>query len=133
MFDSQPAANDDAPIAPARCNTQQRRDAVAAARALGVPASYGRERRLKIVREPARLTCIGQDIHGRDQWLTGPAALAWQRMRVAARGNGIDLQVVSAFRSASYQLEILRRKLDRGQLMDDILKVSAAPGYSEHH
>ncbi|MHB8448721.1 MAG: D-alanyl-D-alanine carboxypeptidase family protein, partial [Rudaea sp.] len=27
----------------------------------------------------------------------------------------------------------LRRKLERGQSMEQILRVSAAPGYSEHH
>ena len=54
-------------------------------------------------------------------------------MHVAASEDGIELHLVSAFRSASYQLEILRRKLDQGQSIDEILKVSAAPGYSEHH
>lgn len=54
-------------------------------------------------------------------------------MRSAAANDGIELQVVSAFRSASYQLLIIERKLERGQSMDEILRVSAAPGYSEHH
>ena len=40
---------------------------------------------------------------------------------------------MSAFRSAEYQLGILERKLARGQSIDEILRVSAAPGYSEHH
>jgi D-alanyl-D-alanine carboxypeptidase len=43
------------------------------------------------------------------------------------------LQVVSAYRSTEYQLGILRRKLERGQTIEEILRVSAAPGYSEHH
>ena len=43
------------------------------------------------------------------------------------------LQVVSAYRSVAYQEGILRGKLERGQAMEDILRVSAAPGYSEHH
>ncbi|MFZ1223205.1 MAG: M15 family metallopeptidase, partial [Dokdonella sp.] len=47
--------------------------------------------------------------------------------------DGIELQVVSAFRSASYQLRIIQRKLDHGQSIGEILRVSAAPGYSEHH
>src|SRR5579875_1789940 len=50
-----------------------------------------------------------------------------------ATRDGIDLQVVSAFRSIEYQLGILERKLARGQTIDEILRVSAAPGYSEHH
>jgi D-alanyl-D-alanine carboxypeptidase len=54
-------------------------------------------------------------------------------MRNAAREAGVELQAVSAFRSAKYQMEILQKKLDRGVPVQDILKVSAAPGYSEHH
>lgn len=121
------------PAAPARCDTTQRRAVLRAARELGVPADYGRQRRLAIVREPARLECIGRDIHDRWQWLAPPAAAAWRRMQAAASDDGIDLQPVSAFRSADYQLGIVRRKCERGLTMDDILKVSAAPGYSEHH
>ena len=54
-------------------------------------------------------------------------------MREAAASDGVELQIVSAFRSVEYQLGIIRRKLERGLAMDDILRVSAAPGYSEHH
>ena len=54
-------------------------------------------------------------------------------MRDAASTNDVDLQVVSAFRSADYQLGIIERKLARGQSVAEILHVSAAPGYSEHH
>lgn len=122
-----------APVPPARCDTQQRRAAVESARALGVPGNYGPSRGLRIVREPARLQCVGEDVHGRWQWLAVPAARAWKAMRAAAANDGVDLQLVSAFRSATYQLDILRRKCDRGQSMEEILKVSAAPGYSEHH
>jgi len=61
------------------------------------------------------------------------AALAWFEMKQAAASNDIELQVVSAFRSVSYQSGIIRRKLDAGQNIEQILKVSAAPGYSEHH
>jgi len=45
----------------------------------------------------------------------------------------IALDIVSAFRSADYQLGIVRGKVERGLLMNEILRVSAAPGYSEHH
>jgi D-alanyl-D-alanine carboxypeptidase len=119
--------------APARCDTQRRRLVVDEARALGVPADYGRTRSLRLVREPHGLTCIGADIHGRMQWLAPRTARAFERMRGAAKGDGIELQVVSAFRSADYQLGILRRKIGHGQGIAEILRVSAAPGYSEHH
>jgi D-alanyl-D-alanine carboxypeptidase len=98
-----------------------------------VPRDYARARGLRAVREPLRVSAIGRDIHGREQWLAPRAARAWQRMRSAAERDGIALQVVSAYRTAEYQLGIIERKLARGQSMDAILAVSAAPGYSEHH
>lgn len=121
------------PLPPARCDATQRRDIVREARRLGVPRDYGRQRSLALVREPRELACIGTDIHGRRQWLAPRAARAFMRMRDAASTDGAVLQLVSAFRSADYQLGILRRKLERGQAIDEILRVSAAPGYSEHH
>ena len=54
-------------------------------------------------------------------------------MRAAATADAVQLQLVSAFRSADYQLGILKRKLEHGHSIEEILRVSAAPGYSEHH
>lgn len=85
------------------------------------------------MREPALLDFIGTDIHEREQWLAPDAARAFVRMRDQAAHDCVPLQLVSAFRSAQYQLGILERKLERGQAIEDILRVSAAPGYSEHH
>ena len=104
---------------------------LAAARELGVPNDYGRTRSLRRVREPARLRFIGEDIRARPQWLAPRAGSAWARLRGAAEDEGVQLQVVSAFRSIEYQLGILRRKLERGQSVEQILAVSAAPGYSD--
>lgn len=101
--------------------------------ALGVPRDYGRVCKLRRVREPIRLQSIGLDTQGREQFLAPRAARAWARMRESATHDGVELQVVSAFRSIEYQLGILKRKLDRGLSMDEILHVSAAPGFSEHH
>ncbi len=119
---------------PARCaDDAQRLDLIERAHMLGVPRDYARTYRLRRVREPSRLVCIGEDIHGRAQWLQPAAARAFAAMRDAASRDGIELQIVSAFRSIEYQLGILERKLQRGLAIDDILRVSAAPGYSEHH
>lgn len=124
-----------APIAPPRrCRSQAERDALLArARELGVPADYGRVRGLSLQREPATLVLIGPDVYGRAQWLQPPAARALAAMRAAAAQDGVELQVVSAFRSIEYQLGIIQRKVERGEYMRNILRVSAAPGYSEHH
>lgn len=125
--------NGHAPAAPARCDALRRREILAEAHALGVPRDYGRARQLSIVREPRGLVRIGTDVHGRMQWLAPRAARALARLRAEAAGSGIELQIVSAFRSAEYQLGILQRKLARGQGIEEILRVSAAPCYSEHH
>jgi D-alanyl-D-alanine carboxypeptidase len=83
--------------------------------------------------EAHRLISIGTDIYGRDQKMLTEAAAAWQSMKEAAARDEIELQVVSAYRSVDYQCGIIRRKLENGQHIGQILRVSAAPGYSEHH
>lgn len=118
---------------PVSSDPAQLRELLAAARTLGVPDDYGRTHGLRRVREATTLEHIGSDIHGRDQWLAPRAARAWQRLRAAAQREALEIQVVSAFRGAVYQLDLLRRKLARGQSIEQILRVSAAPGYSEHH
>lgn len=111
----------------------ERRALIERAFALGVPRGYGSSRHLRLQREPARLVSIGPDVHGRAQRLQPRAARALARMRAAATRQGVELQIVSAFRSVEYQLGILERKLARGLAIEEILRVSAAPGYSEHH
>ena len=121
------------PTPPNDASAQALRAAIDAAFALGVPRDYGRRHRLRQVREPRHLAFIGYDTQQRPQWLAPRAARAWLRMRDVAANVGVELQVVSAFRSVAYQLGILRRKLDAGQTIAQILRVSAAPGFSEHH
>lgn len=100
---------------------------------LGIPESYGLLHKLELCEECTQPVSIGKDIFDRDQKMTSQAAHAWFEMRDAAATDNIDIQVVSAFRPVDYQAAIIKRKLDTGQCIKDILKVSAAPGYSEHH
>ena len=104
-------------------------------RELGIPADYAQLRGLPLHAEAdaAELVSIGEDIYGREQRLIRPAADAWHALRAAAEADGLALQPVSAFRTVEYQAGIIRRKLAASQPIDAILKVSAAPGYSEHH
>ena len=119
---------------PPRCRgTRERHALMERAYSLGIPRDYGRTRRLRMQREPARLVSVGTDIHGRMQWLQPRAARALARMCTAAAESGVMLQIVSAFRSIEYQLGIIERKQARGLAMDAILRASAAPGFSEHH
>jgi D-alanyl-D-alanine carboxypeptidase len=113
--------------------TDNPRACLTQARKLGVPKDYGQTRQLRRIQEPTRLVFIGHDTQQRPQWLAPRAASAWVRMREAALSDGVELQIVSAYRSIEYQLGILKRKREQGQDIHDILKVSAAPGYSEHH
>src|SRR5690606_8163859 len=65
--------------------------------------------------------------------LAPPTARAWRQMKQDAAADGVELLLVSGFRSVSYQVELFRKKLASGLDIDSILKVNAAPGYSEHH
>jgi len=70
---------------------------------------------------------------GREHLLTTQAADAWRSLRAAAQRDGITLFIASAFRSIERQAEIIRRKLMAGAAIEEIIAVSAPPGYSEHH
>lgn len=110
------------------------RQALAALHAeLGIPADYGARTGLAPCEEARELVSIGPDVLGREQRLAPRAAEAWQRMRAAAEADGVQLQVVSGFRSVDYQRALIQRKLDNGRSIAEILKINAAPGYSEHH
>jgi len=74
-----------------------------------------------------------QDCFERMQRMTQPTGRAWCAMRAAAREDGVAVLLVSAFRSVAYQADIFRRKLERGQTLQQILRVNAVPGCSEHH
>ena len=63
-----------------------------------------------------------------------PDALrAWRKMKEHAKMDGIDLELVSAFRSKERQQEIIDRKLERGEKLDQVYSVNCPAGYSEHH
>lgn len=100
---------------------------------LGVPHDYGTHHQLTLVPEPRALAFAGLDRYRRPLFLHGDVADAWQRLRAAARQDGVVLDAISGYRSHAYQLGIFQRKLARGQSVADILRVNAAPGYSEHH
>ncbi|MDT8398796.1 MAG: D-alanyl-D-alanine carboxypeptidase family protein [Pseudomonadales bacterium] len=102
-------------------------------RELGIPETYRRQCGLAIQPEAGSLVNIEMDVFGRQPQLEAGTCRAWQRMKAAALVAGIELLVVSAYRSVEYQKAIFIRKLAAGQVLEDILKVNAAPGFSEHH
>lgn len=101
--------------------------------ALGLDDSYGERTGLPLVAEPDWLALAGFDRYRRPLWLHVEAARAWSHLRVAALRDDIVLDAISGYRSHDYQLGIFERKRARGQAVDEILTVNAAPGYSEHH
>jgi D-alanyl-D-alanine carboxypeptidase len=101
---------------------------------LGLDADdYAERTGLPLVAEPAWLALAGFDCYRRPLWLHVDAARAWQHMQAAALRDDVVLDAISGYRSHDYQLGIFERKLARGQSIDEILTVNAAPGHSEHH
>ena len=100
---------------------------------LGIPADFGDGRNLPYYEETTDLIEVGPNLVGTMQRLTPEAAAQWQQMVEAAAGSGIRLLIVSGYRSHDYQAELIRTKITAGQHIDEILAVSAAPGYSQHH
>ena len=100
---------------------------------LGIPDDYGRDPLKPVFEEATELVEIGPNLVGRMQSLEPKAATRWAAMVRAAAAGSVQLMIVSGYRSIDYQARLLRKKLNAGQQLSDILTVSAAPGYSEHH
>lgn len=100
---------------------------------LGISAEMIAAKKLQAHEEPETLEIaeIGSD--GREHRLTPEATAQWHKMKAAAQADGIEMFIVSAYRSTERQIQIIRNKIDAGQSLEEILSVSAPPGYSEHH
>ena len=102
-------------------------------REFGADAALLRERGLPLFADARQLRCIGLGTDGRDKFLAPPAAEAWLEMREAATRDGVELLLISAFRSFDFQQALIRGKLAKGRAIAEILTVNAPPGCSEHH
>ena len=100
---------------------------------LGIPEDYGRDGARPAFAEATDLVDVGPNLVGRMQRLTPAAAERWAAMQAAAEADGVTLLLVSGFRSVDYQARLIRKKINAGQSLGEILAVNAAPGYSEHH
>lgn len=83
--------------------------------------------------ESIRLKSCDLDMFGRPTLLHPAVKKAWVKMKSSAILDNVDIQIISAFRSLDYQQQLILSKVDKGLLIDDILKVNVLPGYSEHH
>jgi zinc D-Ala-D-Ala carboxypeptidase len=100
---------------------------------LGISRELIATRGLSECEEATTLEVAEVGIDGRNHFLVPVATRAWLDLKTSALGDGVSLFIVSAFRSVDRQAEIVRRKLDNGIAIEDILLVSAPPGFSEHH
>ena len=100
---------------------------------LGIPTGYGEEDGPPRYEEALELVEVGLNLVGRMQRLTPAAARKWHEMVAAAEADGVSLMIVSGYRSYEYQAALIRKKINAGQVITDILAVNAAPGHSEHH
>lgn len=100
---------------------------------LGIAPEYPQQCGMPLHAECPQLVDVGLDAFDRPARLEVATAQAWLAMQTAAASAGVPLQLVSAYRSYDYQKQLFLRKLARGDRIADILKVNAAPGFSEHH
>ena len=100
---------------------------------LGIRQMHIDQCKLPLEQEAVELSSAGLDVFDREVLLLPSTLSAWQEMQEAANRAEVTLQIVSGFRSIEYQCDLFERKLKRGIQIEDILKVNAIPGYSEHH
>ena len=101
--------------------------------ALNIPLERISARALAVHPEARSLVVAAREGNDREHLLAPAAAVAWAKMSYAASGDGIEVRIVSAFRSIERQAEIVGRKLESGLGLAAILAVNAPPGFSEHH
>jgi len=100
---------------------------------LRIPSDYGRNPRRPRFKEAENLEDVEPNLVGTMQRLAPETAAAWREMKRSAAVAGVQLLLVSGFRSVRHQADLIRRKLASGQSIETILTVNAAPGFSEHH
>lgn len=100
---------------------------------LGIPDGFTHSGGAPVYDEADELVPVGPNLVGRMQRLAPEAARQWLAMVEAADNEGAVLMIVSGFRGYEYQAGLIRRKIESGQSIEEILCVNAAPGFSEHH
>ena len=73
------------------------------------------------------------DFYGREEFLDEEAAVKFKEMQADAKNSGIDLIIISGFRSISQQEELFKKQIKKRGSIEAAARLSAPPGYSEHH
>jgi D-alanyl-D-alanine carboxypeptidase len=100
---------------------------------LGIAADYPAACGMALQQDCTTLVNTELDVFGRQPQLDTQAYAVWCKMKNAAEQEGVKLQIISGYRSIEYQKQLFVHKLARAESINAILKVNAAPGYSEHH
>ncbi len=100
---------------------------------LGADGDLIQTRGLPLFEDADGLVLAHTSNSGRRHYLCPEAATQWQRMRSHATKEGVSLIMISGFRSFDRQEEIIRERLNGGEMIVDVLKFLAPPGCSEHH
>jgi D-alanyl-D-alanine carboxypeptidase len=100
---------------------------------LGIPIDAIAARTLVFHPEATDLVIAETDDNGREHLLVPTAATSWCAMKSAASEDDVIIKIASAFRTIDRQAQIVRAKQGKGLSLESILRVSAPPGYSEHH
>lgn len=80
----------------------------------------------------ARLINMGT-YYNRTEYLDREAGEAFLRMKAAAKSQGVELVLISGFRSISSQTQLFEKQIQKRGSKAEAVKLSAPPGYSEHH
>lgn len=102
---------------------------------LGISEALLAKNRLSPSEEPPleKLEVVTIDFEGKPFILLSSCARAWRAMSTTAASERVNLQPFSGFRSYLYQKQLIKRHLNNGRPLDDILTQIAIPGFSEHH
>ncbi|BAQ60099.1 D-alanyl-D-alanine carboxypeptidase [Geminocystis sp. NIES-3708] len=71
--------------------------------------------------------------YNRTEFLHQEAGNAFNRMRADAKVQGVELVLISGFRSISDQTKLFQKQIQKRGSKEAASKLSAPPGHSEHH
>lgn len=79
-----------------------------------------------------RLVNMGK-YYNRTEFLDREAGESFKRMKADAKAQGIELVLISGFRSISDQTKLFEKQIQKRGSKEAATKLSAPPGHSEHH
>ncbi len=89
--------------------------------------------KLPLFKECKDLIFYGINPYGKMIYVNMPTYQAWHELKKAAELDQINMEIFSGFRSVKHQAEIIQEKINKNIPLDEILRINALPGYSEHH